>query len=120
MDHYNHYIESYVHNGRIGVLIELDLSDPIVTRIDVFTNLAKDLAIHIAALASNSVDELLQQPFVKNPSITIDQLISGEANTLREQISVTRFVRWDSEPTKPETPEPPRSPAVIYRLRGAE
>jgi elongation factor Ts len=118
MDYYNHYIESYVHNGRIGVLVELDVSDSIVTRIDGFTSLAKDIAMHIAAEAPASVAELLLQQFVKDPSLTVGQLISKAANELREQIAVRRFVRWDSEPAKPENTEPPRSPAVIYRLRG--
>ena len=67
MDYPNHFIESYVQNGGIGVLVELGISDSVVTRSDAFTRLAKDLTMHIAAMAPTSVEELLQQPFVKDP-----------------------------------------------------
>jgi elongation factor Ts len=44
-------IESYVHSGRIGVLLELNCETDFVTRTDGFKDLAHDLAMHIAASA---------------------------------------------------------------------
>ena len=38
---------------------------------------------------------LLEQPFVKNPDITIQQLIEEKINIIRENISVRRFVRFE-------------------------
>jgi elongation factor Ts len=119
MDHSTHFIESYVHNGGLGVLVELGVSDSMATRSDVFTRLAKDLAMHIAAMGPSSVEDLLEQPFVKDPGITVSQLVAQAAGDLREQIAVLRFVRWVANPQEPLQPEPPRSPAVIHRLRSA-
>ena len=119
MTHSDRFIESYVHNSGIGVLVELGVSDSIVTRSVVFTSLAKDLAMHITAMAPASVEELLQQPSVKDPEITVSQLVARAAGELREQIVVLRFVRWVANPQEPLQPEPPRSPAVIYNLRSA-
>jgi elongation factor Ts len=119
MDYFNHYIEGYVHNGRIGVLVELDVSDSIATRNDLFKGLAKDLAMHIAAMAPISVEELLQEPSVQDPDKTVSELIAQVAGELREQIAVMRFVRWSVDPQEPRHPDPPRSPAVICNLRKA-
>ena len=38
---------------------------------------------------------LLQQPFVKNPDVTIDQLLKEHIARLGEQITVRRFVRFE-------------------------
>ena len=37
---------------------------------------------------------LLEQPFVKEPGITVGELIVGSSNRLGEKISVHRFVRF--------------------------
>lgn len=113
MNYTDRFIESYVHNGGIGVLIELGVSDPLVVKSGVFKHLAKDLAMHIAAMAPATADDLMQQPFVKDPELTINQLIARAADDIREKITVLRFVRWSTEAPQPLEPEPPKSPAVI-------
>jgi elongation factor Ts len=42
-------IQTYVHTGRIGVLVEVDCETDFVARNDDFIAFAKDLALHIAA-----------------------------------------------------------------------
>ena len=43
-------VESYIHGGgRIGVLVELNCETDFVARTDDFKNLARELALHIAA-----------------------------------------------------------------------
>ncbi len=42
-------IGSYLHDGRIGVLVEVNCETDFVARNEIFTNLVKDLAMHIAA-----------------------------------------------------------------------
>jgi elongation factor Ts len=94
MDYFNHYIESYVHNGGIGVLIELDVSDTFAFRADVFKVLANDLAMQVAAMNPDDIEDLLSQPFVKDPERTVDQRISQVAEELKSKMVVRRFVRW--------------------------
>jgi elongation factor Ts len=38
---------------------------------------------------------LLEQPFVKNPDVTVDQLIKEHIARLGEQITVRRFARFE-------------------------
>jgi elongation factor Ts len=42
-------IQTYVHTGRIGVLVEVDCETDFVARNDDFIGFARDLALHIAA-----------------------------------------------------------------------
>lgn len=44
-------IGSYVHDGRIGVLVEVNCETSFVAKTDEFKELVKDLALHIAASA---------------------------------------------------------------------
>src|ERR1700728_1052465 len=42
-------IGAYNHDGRIGVLVEVNCETDFVARNEIFTGLVKDLAMHIAA-----------------------------------------------------------------------
>ncbi len=88
-------LESYIHNGRIGVLLELRTETDFVVRSEPFKVLAKDLAMHISAAAPESVDDLLKQPFVKDESVTIEQLIKSAIAKIGENIQVARFCRYE-------------------------
>ena len=111
------YINSYTHNGRIGVLVEFGLESSMPQRSDAFRKLAVDLAMHIAASKPTDVGDLLQQEFVKDPTITVGELIKQVSKSIAEEFIVTRFIRWDTDPllAEPEEP-PPKSPAVAMRV----
>src|SRR5579884_4253303 len=49
-------IGSYVHDGRIGVLVEVNCETDFVAKTDEFKELVKDLALHIAASAPEYVN----------------------------------------------------------------
>ncbi len=53
-------IGNYNHDDRIGVLVEVNCETDFVARNELFTNLVKDLAMHIAASAPEyvSIDEV--------------------------------------------------------------
>lgn len=49
-------IGSYLHDNRIGVLVEINCETDFVARNEIFTNLVKDIAMHIAASAPEYID----------------------------------------------------------------
>src|SRR5882672_2018266 len=53
-------VGTYNHDGRIGVLVEVNCETDFVARNEIFTNMVKDLAMHIAAAAPQyvSVEEV--------------------------------------------------------------
>lgn len=133
-------IVSYIHNGRIGALLEFNSETDFVARNEDFKNLANELAMHIAAAAplyitrdevpkeltdkekeiekakiaesgkskevvekilTGKIDKyysqicLLEQPFIKNPDITVQDLINEKTAAIGEKLQVRRFARFE-------------------------
>jgi elongation factor Ts len=86
-------IGSYSHDGRIGVLVEVNCETDFVAKTDEFKELVKDLCLHVAACAPADTAELLQQEFVKDPAITVDEYVKQHIAKLGENIVVRRISR---------------------------
>jgi elongation factor Ts len=139
-------IGSYLHlGGKIGVLVEVNCESDFVARTDDFTNLVKELGMHIAAadpkwvrreeVPAEAIEKeraiyraqmensgkpapvlekivegklgsfyaqfvLLDQPSIRDPNVTITQLVAQTTAKTGENIQINRFVRFrvgDSE-----------------------
>ncbi len=88
-------LESYIHNNRVGVLLELRCETDFVVRSEPFRTLAHDLAMHIAAMNPQTNEDLLKNIYVKDPSVTVDQLIKGLIAKVGENIQVGKFCRYE-------------------------
>jgi len=88
-------IGSYVHStGDIGAMVELLCETDFVAKNEEFKQLAKDIAMHIAAISSESKEELLAQEFVKNPSETIEDILTGAIQKFGEKTDIGNFTRF--------------------------
>lgn len=133
-------IGSYIHDSRIGVLIEVNCETDFVGRGETFKELVDDLAMQVAACPQVqyvSIDEipesavnkekdlemqredlknkpenirekivegrvskrlgelvLLEQPFIKDDSVLVKDLVKQTVAALGENIKVRRFVRF--------------------------
>ena len=88
-------LEAYVHNGRVGVLVDLRAETDFVANSEPFRNLAHDLTLQISAMNPGDVAELLTQPYIKDASQTVDQVIKGVIAQVGENIRVERFTRYE-------------------------
>lgn len=88
-------LETYVHNGRIGVLLELRCETDFVAKNEEFKKLAHEIAMQIASINPNTVEELLEQNYIKDESIIIKDLINSAIGKLGENIQVERFCRYE-------------------------
>lgn len=131
-------IGSYLHDNRIGVLVEVNCETDFVARNEIFTGLVKDVAMHVAASSPEYVSAeeipadvrmkvaaeftekvklegkpenmiaqivdgqlkkyfaercLLDQPFIKNPDISVGEYVKEHNARLGENIVVRRFSR---------------------------
>jgi len=131
-------VGTYNHDSRIGVIVEVNSETDFVARNEIFTDLVKDIAMHIAAsspvyvsaddvsdedkeakkqelLASDALKGkpadmadkivegqlgkyfaercLMDQPFIKNPDVTVGQYVKEHIAKLGENIVVRRFSR---------------------------
>jgi len=88
-------LETYIHNDRVGVLLELRCETDFVARSEVFKELAHNLVMQIAAMDPSDVENLISQPYIKNESITINDLIKDAIARLGENIQIKRFCRYE-------------------------
>lgn len=110
-------IEAYVHLGnKIGVLLEVDCESDFVARNSDFTQFTKDVSMQIAACSPLYIKKddipagiieqeknkeefiknncLLEQAFVKDPSITVNDYLGSTVAKLGENIVIRRFTRY--------------------------
>lgn len=86
-------IDSYVHGGRIGVVIEVNCETDFVARLDDFKELAHQLAMQVAAMAPQYVSEadipaeeydrvkaelLASEDLQKKPENMREQIVEGQ------------------------------------------
>lgn len=87
------WIQTYVHNERIGVMLELRAETDFVVRSEPFQRLARELAMQIAAMAPLTVEELLNQPYIRDESLTVGDLVKDVIARVGENIRLGRFYR---------------------------
>lgn len=88
-------LESYIHNERVGVLLELRCETDFVARNPLFRELAHNLAMQIAAMEPENIEVLLDSPYIKDESLTVDFLIKQIIAKIGENIQIGRFCRYE-------------------------
>jgi len=134
-------VDSYIHgDGRIGVLVEVNIETDFAAKNEKFKSFVKDIAMHIAAAApqyvrreevpeevvqkemeilkAQAINEgkpadiaekivqgrivkfyseicLLEQPYVKDPDMTVEKYVASFIATIGENINIRRFVRYE-------------------------
>ena len=104
-------LDAYIHaGGRIGSMVEVNCETDFVARTDTFKELAHNLAMQVAASGPRYVERsdmpagstedpaevcLLEQPFIREPSKTVRDVIVAATVSLCENIKVRRFVRFE-------------------------
>lgn len=133
-------VESYIHGGKIGVLVEVNCETDFVAKTEQFRTFVRDLAMQVAAarpgyvsreevpaevvdkeksiLRAQALHEgkpekivekmvegriqkfykencLVEQPFIKDPDISVQDVITDTIAKLGENIVVRRFVRFE-------------------------
>ena len=103
-------VDSYIHSGgRVGAIVEINCETDFVAKTNDFKTLAHDVAMQIAAMSPLYVDTsdipegediepqeacLLQQPFIRDPTMTVQDRINEEIAKLGENVRVRRFTRF--------------------------
>jgi len=89
-------VEAYIHaGGKIGALVELSSETDFVARNPEFRELAKEIAMQVAAMDPKDVDELLGQAYIRDASRTVGELVTRLAASTGENVRVRRFMRFE-------------------------
>lgn len=88
-------VESYIHqNGKVGALIVINCETDFVARTEDFKKLAHEVAMQACAMDPKDVDTLLKQEYIRDSSVTIEQLIKQAIAKLGENIVVKEIKRF--------------------------
>ena len=112
-------VDGYLHQGRVGVLVEVSCETDFVARTPEFKEFVHDLAMQIASMNPRyiSLEDvpsseiktipetqraefyarvcLLRQPDIKEPTLTIETKLKDLISRLGENIVIKRFVRYE-------------------------
>ena len=102
-------VDAYIHTGgRVGAMVEIGCETDFVARTDEFKDLAHNIAMQVVAMAPVYLDEseiavedtrpvaqvsLLQQPFIKDNSSSVGEVVRELAAKMGENVRVLRFTR---------------------------
>ena len=89
-------VATYTHStGKIGVMVELLCETDFVAKNEEFVEVTKALCLQVAAMNPETVEELLEQEYVKDPSVKMKDLVSGLVAKFGENIKVGRMARFE-------------------------
>ena len=60
-----------------------------------FRNLCHELALQVASMNPDTVEELEKQPYIRDPAKTVKDIITNAVAKLGENIIVKRFSRFE-------------------------
>ncbi len=81
------------HNKKIGAMVTVMCETDFVAMNEDFQKLGNDIAMHIASIAPENKEALMSSSFIKDPSLTIEQLIKNEILKIGENITIGEFNR---------------------------
>lgn len=84
---------AYVHGGKIGVLVTLECETDFVAKTEDFQKLGKEVCLQVSAMDPKNVEELLKQEYIRDASVTIEDLVKGTIGKLGENIKIGSFTR---------------------------
>jgi len=89
-------VATYTHStGKIGVMVELLCETDFVAKNEDFLSVAKDLCLQVAAMNPKNIKELLEQEFIKDPTLKIKDLVTALNSKFGENIKVGRMERFE-------------------------
>lgn len=100
-------IDSYVHSGRIGVLVEVNCETDFVARTDDFKVLVHDIALHISATAPEyiSVEDIpADVREAKNAEFTEKVVAEGKPAEIASKIVEGQLAKYFAEKTLMDQP----------------
>ena len=93
-------IYSYIHDGRVGAMLEVNSETDFVARGDDFQAMIKNIAMHIAASNPTYLDasEIPEEVTAKQKEIYAAQLLAeGKPEAMIERIMVGKIKKWHSD-----------------------
>ncbi len=86
-------INSYVHNNRIGVMIEVSCGSDFVALNHDFRTLCHELLLQLVA---GLPGDLEKQLWIKSDTTTVADMVEELSKKTGEPIKIERYIRWET------------------------
>jgi len=84
-------IFAYVHGeGTVGTMVKLGCETDFVAKNDEFEKLGNEIAMQVAAMKPESVEDLLEQDYIRDPSKKVNDLITEAVAKIGENITIAK------------------------------
>lgn len=88
------YVASYIHTtGKVAGLVALTCETDFVAKTEDFRNLGRELAMQVASMDPQNVEELLAQPYIRDPKSSIQDLVKQTAGKVGENVVIKEITR---------------------------
>ena len=89
-------IYAYTHQtGKLAALVKVACETEFVAKTDDFSNLCKEVALQVASMDPENVEELLKQDYVRDGSMKISDLVKDVIRKTGENVKIVEFVRME-------------------------
>jgi len=87
-------VDSYIHLGKIGVLVEVNCETDFVARNNDFKYFVHEIALHAAQSNAKAVGALMKEVYFRDEEKTLGDLLQEIIVKTGENIKVKRFVKY--------------------------
>ena len=85
---------SYVHfNGLVGSMVQLSCETDFVAKTDDMSKLGQELAMQVASMNPETVEEFLKQDYLRDSKKTIKELVKEVSGKTGENVVVSKIAR---------------------------
>lgn len=86
------YIGSYVHTtGKVAAMVTLLCETDFVARNEEFQEVAREVAMQVASMRPETVEELMEQEYIRDSKKSIQDLVKSLSGKVGENVTVGEF-----------------------------
>jgi len=90
----------YVHaGGKIGAMVKLGCETDFVAKTEEFQTVAREVAMQVASMNPENIEELLKQSYIRDSKKTIEDLVKETIAKLGENVKILEMSRLEIEQT---------------------
>lgn len=86
-------IFSYIHGGKVGALVKIGCETDFVAKNEEFIKIGNEVAMQVAAMGPENIEELLEQDYIRDSSKKIKDLVTDLISKTGENIVVAEISR---------------------------
>lgn len=87
-------IFSYIHGSTVGSLVKIGCETDFVAKNEEFMKLGGEVAMQVAAMNPENVEELLEQDYIRDASKKMKDLVTEVISKTGENIVIAEFTRY--------------------------